>query len=62
VGLVTDGKYGPKTNAKLKELGYNSFSDADVDKICNKQSSPEKPETPEISGEEITSDSTDLNF
>lgn len=62
VGLVTDGKYGPKTNAKLKELGYNSFSDADVDKICNKQSSPEKPETPEIDGEEITVDTTDTNF
>ena len=62
VGLVTDGKYGSKTEAKLKELGYNSFSDADVDKICNKQLSPVSPETPEISGEEITSDSTDLNF
>ena len=62
IGLVTDGKYGPKTNAKLKELGYNSFSDADVDKICNKQSSPEKPETPEIDGEEITVDTTDTNF
>jgi len=62
VGLVTDGKYGPKTDAKLKELGYNSFSDADVDKICNKQSSPEKPKTPEIDGEEITVDTTDTNF
>jgi len=62
VGLVTDGKYGPKTNAKLKDLGYNSFSDADVDKICNKQLSPVSPETPEIDGEEITVDTTDTNF
>jgi hypothetical protein len=61
VGLVTDGKYGPKTDAKLKELGYNSFSDADVDKICNKQIS-EPESTPEVGGEEITTDSTDLNF
>jgi len=59
VGLTTDGKYGPKTNAKLKDLGYNSFSDADVDKICNKQLSPE---TPEIGGEETTVDTTDTNF
>jgi hypothetical protein len=37
LGLVADGKYGPKTNAKLKEIGYSSFTDADVDKICNKE-------------------------
>jgi hypothetical protein len=36
-GLVTDGKYGSKTQAKLKEIGYNSFTDSDIDKICNKQ-------------------------
>jgi hypothetical protein len=33
-GLVTDGKFGPKTQASLKSKGYNSFTDADVDKIC----------------------------
>ncbi len=61
VGLVTDGKYGPKTDAKLKELGYNSFSDADVDKICNKQIS-EPESTPEVDGEEITVDTTNTDF
>jgi hypothetical protein len=36
-GLVTDGKFGPKTNEKLKNAGFSSgFSDNDVDKICNK--------------------------
>ena len=33
-GLVADGKFGPKTQAALKAKGFNSFSDADVDKIC----------------------------
>jgi hypothetical protein len=61
VGLVTDGKYGPKTDDKLKELGYNSFSDADVDKICNKQIS-EPESTPEVDGEEITVDTTNTDF
>jgi hypothetical protein len=61
VGLVTDGKYGPKTDAKLKELGYNSFSDADVNKICNKQIS-EPESTPEVDGEEITIDTTNTDF
>ena len=36
-GLVTDGKFGSKTNEKLKTAGFTSgFSDNDVDKICNK--------------------------
>jgi hypothetical protein len=36
-GLVADGKFGPKTNEKLKSTGFSSgFSDNDVDKICNK--------------------------
>lgn len=59
-GLVIDGKYGKKTDAKLKEIGYNSFKDEDVDKICNKQT---VEPTPEISGEEITVDVTNnLDF
>lgn len=33
-GLVTDGKFGPKTKAKLAGKGFSSFTDADVDKIC----------------------------
>lgn len=36
LGLGVDGKYGPKTRAKLKELGYNSFTDADITKICGR--------------------------
>ena len=34
LGLVTDGKFGPKTQAALKAKGFESFTDADVDKIC----------------------------
>ena len=33
-GLVADGKFGPKTQAALKAKGFESFTDADVDKIC----------------------------
>lgn len=33
-GLVQDGKFGPKTQAALKAKGFESFTDADVDKIC----------------------------
>jgi hypothetical protein len=37
-GLVTDGKFGPKTNEKLKAAGFSSgFSDNDVEKICDKK-------------------------
>jgi hypothetical protein len=64
LGLVDDGKFGKKTSAKLKELGYNSFTDADVDKICNKQTPTETtPEvggeaTPEVGGESTTNNSS----
>jgi uncharacterized membrane protein len=34
LGLVTDGKFGPKTQSALKTKGFDSFTDADVDKIC----------------------------
>jgi hypothetical protein len=33
--LSTDGKFGPKTKAALTEKGFTTFTDADVDKICN---------------------------
>lgn len=47
-GLVVDNKFGPKTLAKLKEKGFgDSFTDADIAKICAKQ----EPNKPEISGE-----------
>lgn len=35
-GLVVDGKFGPRTQAALKAKGYESFTDAEVDKICGK--------------------------
>jgi hypothetical protein len=44
LGLVADGKYGRKTNAKLKDLGYNSFTDADIEKICQSKNTAQ-PET-----------------
>jgi hypothetical protein len=34
LGLVADGKFGPKTEAALKAKGFSSFTDAEVDKIC----------------------------
>ena len=33
-GLVVDGKFGPITKDALKAKGYESFTDAEVDKIC----------------------------
>ena len=36
LGLVTDGKFGPKTQAALSGKGFETFTDADVDKICVK--------------------------
>lgn len=45
LGLVQDGKFGPKTDAALKAKGLSSFTDADVDKICSKPE-PVKPQTP----------------
>jgi hypothetical protein len=41
-GLVTDGKFGPKTQAALEERGFGGgFKDSDVDKICSISSMPE---------------------
>jgi hypothetical protein len=48
-GLTTDGKFGDNTQKALVAKGYpNGFTDADVNKICNVQTSPEvpSPETP----------------
>jgi hypothetical protein len=47
LGLVQDGKFGPKTEAALKAKGFSSFTDAEVDKICNKT-----PTTPVNSDDE----------
>jgi hypothetical protein len=61
LGLTPDGKYGDKTNAKLKSLGYTSFTDADIQKICGKKSDVEG-EGPEVSGEDIKISTSDTNF
>jgi len=48
-GLKVDNAFGPLTAAKLKEKGFGeSFTDADVAKICQKKPVEDKPE---ISGE-----------
>jgi len=49
LGLVTDGKFGPKTQAALSGKGFSKFTDADVTKICEKTTTTVEPE---ISGEE----------
>lgn len=47
-GLKVDNAFGPLTLSKLKEKGFGeSFTDADVSKICSKS----EPNKPEISGE-----------
>ena len=61
LGLTADGKFGPKTQEKLKSLGYTSFTDADVTKICGKKNEVEG-EAPEVSGEDIKISTSDTNF
>lgn len=42
LGLVADGKFGPKTQAALESVGFaNGFKDSDVDTICKAESMPE---------------------
>lgn len=50
-----DGKYGKNTDLKLKSLGFSSFTDADVDKLCNVPA-------PEISGEITKIDPSNTDF
>jgi hypothetical protein len=58
-GLVVDGKFGPRTQAALKAKGYESFTDAEVDKICG---NPTGVDT-EISGESpADTDMTNQDF
>jgi hypothetical protein len=59
LGLAPDGKYGPKTQAKLKSMGYESFKDSDINKICGKSDVAQQPE---IGGEEISINTSDTNF
>jgi hypothetical protein len=56
LGLVTDGKFGPKTEAALKAKGFSSFTDAEVDKICNKPTP-----TPTVNPDEEDVDAVDPN-
>ena len=43
-GLKTDGKFGDNTQKALVAKNYpNGFTDADVNKICNVQTSPDVP-------------------
>jgi hypothetical protein len=62
LGLVVDGKYGKNTDGKLKEIGYNSFKDEDIQKICNKQPDTSNEPTPEVGGEDMATDATNLDF
>jgi hypothetical protein len=58
-GLVVDGKFGPKTQAALKAKGYESFTDAEVDKICGNPTGVDS----EISGESPADiDQNNLDF
>lgn len=42
LGLVPDGKYGPKTQSALEGAGFSGgFKDSDVDTICKSESMPE---------------------
>jgi hypothetical protein len=34
IGATPDGKFGPKTRTALSAKGFTTFTDADVDKIC----------------------------
>jgi uncharacterized membrane protein len=54
LGLVTDGKFGPKTQAALSGKGFTTFTDDDVTKICEKTNvvTPPKDEfTTQVDGE-----------
>jgi hypothetical protein len=53
--LTTDGKFGPNTQKALKAKGFDSFTDADVDKICGTS----KPETDK---DEFSTEADALNF
>jgi hypothetical protein len=44
LGLTTDGKFGPNTQKALKAKGFDSFTDADVDKICGKPTTVDSDE------------------
>jgi hypothetical protein len=43
LGLTADNKFGPNTQAALGKLGYQQFTDADINKICKKPVTPPSP-------------------
>jgi hypothetical protein len=51
LGLVTDGKFGPKTQAALSGKGFTTFTDADVTKICNKNTTVVDTDIEDVDGE-----------
>jgi hypothetical protein len=53
-GLSQDGKFGPKTKAKLSAKGFTTFTDADVEKICSEVETKltSDVESSDLSGEE----------
>lgn len=59
LGLVSDGKFGPKTKSALSGKGFTTFTDADVDKICKKQDVEQKltsdVETQSFGGDQASS-------
>ena len=53
LGLVTDGKFGPKTQAALQAKGFTTFTDAEVDKICNKTTQPSDEFTTQVDADSV---------
>ena len=51
LGLVTDGKFGPKTQSALSGKGFTTFTDADVTKICNKNTTVVDTDIEDVDGE-----------
>ena len=59
LGLVADGKFGPKTLAALSGKGFSKFTDADVTKICEKTTTVVEPE---VSGEVESINASNADF
>lgn len=57
LGLTADGKWGPKTDKKLKDKGFTTFTDSDIDKICEKA---EEKLTNDVEIAKLTQDQGDV--
>jgi len=53
LGLVTDGKFGPKTQSALSGKGFTTFTDADVTKICEKTTTPNNEFTTQVDADSV---------